>query len=107
MIGHRRLKVFPEFGIELEPSIGDQLMQDQTVMACVEVCLRIFISKGVKAVGRRGHHLRNVIFLEKVETIIHLLHIEPKFTNSPRNVSAARLFLSQDAEIHPGSLEDF
>ena len=102
MVGDRR--PLPLF--ELELPMGDQFPQDQGVMARPERRFRVFISKGMEAMGRRGHHVGNAVFVKKIETLLHLLHKEAQFTHPPGNVSAAGLFFTKDAEIDPGRLKD-
>jgi hypothetical protein len=75
-------------------------------MARVERCLRVFIPKGMEAMGRRGHNFGNVVFIEEIETLLHLLHKQPQFTRTPGNVPAAGLFFAKDAEMDPGRLKD-
>ncbi len=60
----------------------------------------------MEAVGRRGHHLSDVVLVKEIETLLHLLHKEPQLARSPGNVPAAGLFFTKDAEIDTGRLKD-
>jgi len=75
-------------------------------MARFERRFRVFISKGMEAMGRRGHHVGNAVFAKKIETTLLLFLKQAQFAHPPGNVSAAGLFFAKDAETDACRLKD-